>query len=117
VTVTAVDSLGRAVTRSQTYTIPPAITTPALTLAPPKSINHRIHIRGTIASEYAGRVAITIDRRSRRGTRRTSRKVTPNNGRFNAKIRLRPGTYRIRVRAPSTSAHRAQSKIRHITVR
>lgn len=115
--VSATDALGRSASRAQTYTVPPAQASPALSLFRPRLRGTNVHIRGAIASKYTGRLTISVDRRSKTGTRKLRRNVRPRNGRFAAKLALRPGNYRIRVRATGTASHRAQSKIRHVTVR
>ncbi len=115
--VTATDALGRATTRSQIYTAGPKRLAPALRISSAKAKRRVATVSGTIAKEAAGTIFVTIQRTTKKGTRRVVKEVRASGGRYKAKIRLKPGRYKATVLWPGSTSLTRQSLTRQLTVR
>ncbi len=93
-TTTVTDALGRAVTRSQAYSVPPRYIAAQLSLAKTRVKKRVATISGRMTTAATGKVTITIKRSGKRGTKRVSKRVSIKNGRFSLKTRLKAGSYR-----------------------
>lgn len=91
--VTAIDALGRTVTRSQTFAAPPRWLLAKLRVRKPKVKKRKMTISGTVTRAYRGRVVVTVKRRGKTGTRRVTKRVKVKSGRWSIAVKLKRGRY------------------------
>lgn len=116
-TITATDALGRVTTNVSDHLVGPRFLSSNARISSVKVKRRTARISGTTATGYSGTVTIAIRRIGKKGTKRVSRKFKARSGRYNAKIKLKPGKYQLTATTTPTDDFFASKSTKKFVVR
>ncbi|MGK2877967.1 MAG: S8 family serine peptidase, partial [Solirubrobacterales bacterium] len=115
--VTATDALGRAVTTTAVYPVPPRVAPSNMRLIRLSRVGRFVKLTGSTAKGYNGKITFAATRIGKKGTRRARRTVPVKNGRFSIRLRVAAGRYKFSVSATSTSRYSGAALSKKLTVK